>query len=76
MSKDNEAGTSEPLSDAERLQALEKSSKLSRLILYGVAGVVVLMLVVLLAVRGSPVSAPWSRRSARGGAEHVFISGG
>ena len=53
MSKDNEAGTSEPLSDAERLQALEKSSKLSRLILYGVAGVVVLMLVVLLAVQVS-----------------------
>ena len=53
MSKDNEAGTVEPLSDAERLQALEKSSKLSRLILYGVAGVVVLMLVVLLAVQVS-----------------------
>lgn len=53
MSKDNEAGTSEPLSDAERLQALEKSSKLSRLILYGVVGVVVLMLVVLLAVQVS-----------------------
>ena len=53
MSKDNEAGAVEPLSDAERLQALEKSSKLSRLILYGVAGVVVLMLVVLLAVQVS-----------------------
>lgn len=53
MSKDNEAGTPEPLSDAERLQALEKSSTLSRLILYGVAGVVVLMLVVLLAVQVS-----------------------
>ena len=53
MSKDNEAGTVEPLSDTERLQALEKSSKLSRLILYGVAGVVVLMLVVLLAVQVS-----------------------
>ena len=47
MSKDNEAGAVEPLSDAERLQALEKSSKLSRLILYGVAGVVVLLLVVV-----------------------------
>ena len=53
MSKDNEAGAVEPLSDAERLQALEKSSTLSRLILYGVAGVVVLMLVVLLAVQVS-----------------------
>ncbi len=53
MSKDNEAGAVEPLSDAERLQALEKSSKLSWLILYGVAGVVVLMLVVLLAVQVS-----------------------
>ena len=53
MSKDNEAGAVEPLSDAERLQVLEKSSKLSRLILYGVAGVVVLMLVVLLAVQVS-----------------------
>ena len=53
MSKDNEAGTVEPLSDAERLQALEKSSKLSRLILYGVAGVVVLMLEVLMAVQAS-----------------------
>ena len=53
MSKDNEAGAVEPLSDAERLHALEKSSKLSRLILYGVAGVVVLMLVVLLAVQVS-----------------------
>lgn len=53
MSKDNEAGAAEPLSDAERLQALEKSSKLNRLILYGVAGVVVLMLVVLLAVQVS-----------------------
>ena len=64
MSKDNEAGTSEPLSDAERLQALEKSSKLSRLILYGVAGVVVLMLVVLLAVQVSGLLADDPNKAA------------
>ena len=64
MSKDNEAGTSEPLSDAERLQALEKSSKLSRLILYGVAGVVVLMLVVLLAVQVSGLLADNPNKAA------------
>lgn len=64
MSKDNEAGTVEPLSDAERLQALEKSSKLSRLILYGVAGVVVLMLVVLLAVQVSGLLADNPNKAA------------
>ena len=64
MSKDNEAGTVEPLSDAERLQALEKSSKLSRLILYGVAGVVVLMLVVLLAVQVSGLLADDPNKTA------------
>ena len=64
MSKDNEAGAVEPLSDAERLQALEKSSKLSRLILYGVAGVVVLMLVVLLAVQVSGLLADDPNKAA------------
>ena len=64
MSKDNEAGTPEPLSDAERLQALEKSSKLSRLILYGVVGVVVLMLVVLLAVQVSGLLADDPNKAA------------
>lgn len=64
MSKDNEAGTPEPLSDAERLQALEKSSTLSRLILYGVAGVVVLMLVVLLAVQVSGLLADDPNKAA------------
>ena len=51
MSKEAEAGAEEPLSDAERLQVLEKSAKLNRLLLYGVAGVVVLILVGLLAVK-------------------------
>ena len=64
MSKDNEAGAVEPLSDAERLQALEKSSKLSWLILYGVAGVVVLMLVVLLAVQVSGLLADDPNKTA------------
>lgn len=64
MSKDNEAGTPEPLSDAERLQALEKSSTLSRLILYGVAGVVVLMLLVLLAVQVSGLLADDPNKAA------------
>ena len=64
MSKDNEAGAVEPLSDAERLQALEKSSKLSWLILYGVAGVVVLMLVVLLAVQVSGLLADDPNKAA------------
>ena len=64
MSKDNEAGAVEPLSDAERLQALEKSSTLSRLILYGVAGVVVLMLVVLLAVQVSGLLADDPNKAA------------
>ena len=64
MSKDNEAGAVEPLSDAERLQALEKSSKLSRLIVYGVAGVVVLMLVVLLAVQVSGLLADDPNKAA------------
>ena len=64
MSKDNEAGAVEPLSDAERLQALEKSSTLSRLILYGVAGVVVLMLLVLLAVQVSGLLADDPNKAA------------
>ena len=64
MSKDSEAGAVEPLSDAERLQALEKSSKLSRLIVYGVAGVVVLMLVVLLAVQVSGLLADDPNKAA------------
>lgn len=51
MSKEAEAGAEEPLSDAERLQVLEKSAKLNRLLLFGVAGVVVLILVGLLAVK-------------------------
>ena len=51
MSKEAEAGAEEPLSDAERLQVLEKSAKLNRLLLYGVAGVVVLILVGMLAVK-------------------------
>lgn len=64
MSKDNEAGAPEPLSDAERLQALEKSSTLSRLILYGVAGVVVLLLLVLLAVQVSGLLADDPNKAA------------
>lgn len=51
MSKEAEAGAAEPLSDAERLEQLEKSSKFSRLLLYGLGGVVVLMLLVWLALQ-------------------------
>lgn len=51
MSKEAEDGAAESLSDAERLQQLEKSNKLSRLLLYGLGGVVVLMLLVWLAMQ-------------------------
>ena len=51
MSKDNEDSAPESLSDAERLQVLEKSAKLNRWLLYGVAGAVLLMLLGLLTVQ-------------------------
>lgn len=51
MSKEAEAGAEEPLSDAERLQVLEKSAKLNRWLLFGVAGAVLLMLLGLLTVQ-------------------------
>ena len=51
MSKDSEASAPAPLSDAERLQVLEKSAKLNRWLLFGVAGAVLLMLLGLLTVQ-------------------------
>ena len=51
MSKDSEDSAPAPLSDAERLQALEKSAKLNRWLLFGVAGAVLLMLLGLLTVQ-------------------------
>ena len=51
MSKDSEDSAPESLSDAERLQVLEKSAKLNRWLLYGVAGAVLLMLLGLLTVQ-------------------------
>ena len=51
MSKDSEDSAPAPLSDAERLQVLEKSAKLNRWLLFGVAGAVLLMLLGLLTVQ-------------------------
>ena len=51
MSKDSEDSAPAPLSDAERLQVLEKSAKLNRWLLFGVAGAVLLLLLGLLTVQ-------------------------
>lgn len=51
MSKDSQDSAPVSLSDAERLQVLEKSAKLNRWLLFGVAGAVLLMLLGLLTVQ-------------------------
>ena len=48
MSKDSEDSAPAPLSDAERLQVLEKSAKLNRWLLFGVPVLVCLLVIVLL----------------------------
>ena len=53
MKNESETEGSGSLSDAERLQLLEKSGKLNRLILFALAGVVVLLLIGFIAVEVS-----------------------
>jgi cell division protein FtsL len=51
MKSEAEASTDAVLSDAERLQQLEKASKLNRLILLGLAGVVLVIVLVTVIVQ-------------------------
>jgi predicted PurR-regulated permease PerM len=51
MSSEAEASTDAVLSDAERLQQLEKSSKLNRLIIIGLAGAVLVIVLVTVIVQ-------------------------
>lgn len=44
MSNDNEASVNEVLGDQQRIELLEKSAKLNRLLIYGLAGGLVLLL--------------------------------
>jgi predicted PurR-regulated permease PerM len=51
MKSESEPSDNEILSDADRLQQLEKSSKLSRMILFGLAGVVLVIVLVTVIVQ-------------------------